>query len=152
MEYLLDVRFEDKNYNAVIHLVTTLTAQSDEEAQVFVNELIEGFKRKKITVLHGSYTRIDHDPEFRKSQYEYYKFCLRRATATVKIEQFIFENPDQTKSLVDNLTERLMNGENSTAKIGKEYNIPIRVTEKETRNQIEGEFFFQNIEHLIPKQ
>jgi len=150
MEYLLDVKFEDNNYNAVIHLVTTLKAKSDEEARIFVDELVEGFKRRKITVLNGSYTRIDHDPEYRKSQYEYYNFCLKRATASVKIEQFIFENPDQTKSLVDNLTERLLNGENSTAKIGKEYNIPVRITEKETRNQIEREFFFQNIEHLIP--
>jgi len=151
MEYLLDVRFEDKTYNALIHLVTTLTAQSNQEAQIFVDELIDGFKRRNITVLQGTYTRIDHDPVFSSRQYEYYKFCLKRATATVKIEQFIFENPNQTKSLIDNLTERLLNGESSTAWIGNKYNIPVRVIDKETRNQIVGEFFFQNIEHLIPK-
>jgi len=49
------------------------------------------------------------------------------------------------------LTERLLKGESSTAKIGNEYKIPVRVIDKETRNPINGEFYFMNIEHLIPK-
>lgn len=151
MEYLLDVRFEDNNYNAVIHLVTTLTAKSNAEAQIFIDEIVQGFRRKNITIQNGSYTRIDHDPELRERQFEYYQFCKSRATASVQIEQFVFENPDQTKTLVDNLTDRLLKGENSTAQIGNRYNIPVRVTESETRNPIEGEFFFLNIEQLIPK-
>lgn len=151
MEFVLDIKFEDNNYNAIIHLVTTLTANSEGEAQVFVQELMEGFKRRNIIVLHGTYSRIDHDQEFRERQYEYYQFCKSRATATIDIEQFVFENPDQTKSLVDNLTERLLTGKNSTAQIGNKYKIPIRLTDKESRNPIDGEFYFMNIEHLIPK-
>ena len=152
MEFIIDVRFEDNNYNAVIHLVTTLTANSKAEAKLFVDELMEGFRRQNIIVLNGNYKRIDHDPELMERQYEYYQFCKLRATATIEIEQFIFENPDQTKSLVDNLTNRIVNGENSTAQIGNKYKIPIRVTDKETRNPIDGEFYFMNIEHLIPKK
>jgi len=152
MEYLLDVKFEDNNYNATIHLVTTLIANSNEEAQLFVDELLEGFRRKNCIVLNETYKRIDHDPELKERQYEYYQFCKSKSTATIGIEQFHFINPDQTKSLVENLTERLLNGENSTAQIGRKYKIPIRVTDKETRNLISGEFYFMNIEHLIPKK
>lgn len=152
MEFILDIRFEDNNYNAVIHLVTTLTANSNTEAQLFIDELMEGFKRRNIIVLNGNYKRIDHDAELKERQYEYYEFCKTRATAIIGIEQFVFENPDQTKSLVDNLTERLLTGENSTAQIGNKYKIPIRVTDKETRNPIDGEFYFMNIEHLTPKK
>ncbi|MFI1770259.1 hypothetical protein [Thalassobellus citreus] len=151
MEFILDVRFEDNNYNAIIHLVTTLTANSEQEAQLFINELTESFKRKDILVLNGTFNRIDNNPIFRERQYEYYQFCKSKATATIGIEQFFLENPDQTKSLVENLTEKLLKGENSTAKIGNEYKIPVRVIDKETRNPINGEFYFMNIEHLIPK-
>lgn len=151
MEFLLDIRFEDNNYNAVIHLVTTLTANSEQEAKIFIDELLEGFKRRNILVLHGTYRRIDNNQELKERQYEYFEFCKSRATATIDIEQFVFENPDQTKTLVDNLTERLLNGENSTAQIGNKYKIPIRVTDKESRNPINGEFYFMNIEHLVSR-
>jgi hypothetical protein len=150
MEYILDIKFEDNNYNAIIHFVTTLTTGSEPEAKLFIDELIAGFKRRKITVLHGTYNRIDNDNLLKERQYEYYNFCLKRATANIQIEQFVFENPDQNKTLIDNLTERLLNGKDSTAKIGSKYNIPVRVTEKETRNPIEAEIFFCNIEQLIP--
>jgi hypothetical protein len=151
MEFILDIRFDDNNYNAVIHLVTTLTANSNTEAKLFVDELMEGFRRRDIIVLNGSYKRIDNDATLRERQYEYYEFCKTRVTATIDIEQFVFENPNQNKSLIDNLTERLLNGENSTAQIGNKYKIPIRVTDKVTRNPIDGEFYFMNIEHLIQK-
>jgi len=150
MEYLIDIKFEDKNYNAIIHFVTTLTAQSNNEAKLFLDELVDGFKRRDIFVLNGTYNRIDNNPELRERQYEYYQFCLSIATVNIQIGQFVFETPNQNKSLIENLTERLLSGENSTAQIGSKYEIPVRVMEKGTRNPIAGEFYFCNIEHLIP--
>jgi hypothetical protein len=151
MEYILEIRFDDNNYNAIIHFVTTFTAKSDQEAKLLVDELVDGFNRRKVMVLSGTYTRIDNNPELRERQYEFYNFYISRATATIQIEQFVLENPDQTKSLVENLTNRFFNGENSTALIGKKYNIPVRVMDKKTRNPITADIFYCNIEHLIPK-
>lgn len=151
MEYLIDLRFEDKGYNAIVHFVATFTAKDDSEAKLFIDELIAGFKRRGVVIFPSTYYRIDNDPELRERSYEYYQFCKTRATASIEVEQFILDNPDQNKSLVENLTERLFAGENSTAKIGNEYKIPVRVVDKQTRNPITGEFYYFTIEHLIPK-
>jgi len=151
MEYILEIRFDDNNYNAIIHFVTTFNAKTEEEAKLLVDELVDGFNRRNIMVLSGTYTRIDNNPELRERQYEFYKFYMSRATANIKIEQFLMEEPDQNKSLFDNLSERLFNGDNSTALIGKKYNIPVRVMDKETRNPINANIFYCTIEHLIPK-
>ena len=151
MEYLIDLRFEDKGYSAIVHFVATFTAKDDNEAKLFIDELIAGFKRRSVVIFPSSYYRIDNDPELRERSYEYYQFCKSRATATIEVEQFILDSPDQNKSLVENLTERLFAGENSTAKIGNEYKVPVRVYDKQTRNPITGEFYYFTIEHLIPK-
>lgn len=151
MEYLIDLRFEDKDYNAIVHFVATFTAKDDSEAKLFIDELIAGFKRRGVIIFPSTYYRIDNDPDLRERSYEYYQFCKTRATASIEVEQFILDNPDQNKSLVENLTERLFAGENSTAKIGNEYKIPVRVLDKQTRNPITGEFYYFTIEHLIPK-
>ena len=151
MEYLIDLRFEDKGYNAIVHFVATFTAKDDSEAKLFIDELVAGFKRRGVVIFPSTYYRIDNDPELRERSYEYYQFCKTRATASIEVEQFILDNPDQNKSLVENLTERLFAGENSTANIGNEYKIPVRVVDKQTRNPITGEFYYFTIEHLIPK-
>ena len=151
MEYILEIRFDDNNYNAIIHFVTTFTAKSEQEAKFLVDELVEGFNRRNVIVLSGTYIRIDNNLALRERQYEFYNFCISRATANIQIEQFVLENPDQTKSLVENLTERLFSGEDSTALIGKKYNISVRVMDKKTRNPISADIFYCNIEHLIPK-
>ena len=151
MEYILEIRFDANNYNAIVHFVTTFTAKSEQEAKFLVDELVKGFNRRSVIVLSGTCTRIDNNAELRERQYEFYNFYISRATANIQIEQFVLENPDQTKSLVENLTERLFNGEDSTALIGKKYNIPVRVMDKKTRNPISADIFYCNIEHLIPK-
>lgn len=150
MEFILDIRFEDINYNAIVHFITTLEVDSEDKAELFKNELIEGFKRKGVYVLFGTFHRLDNNPDLRNSQYEYYRFYMSRATATVKIEQFVLENPNQSESLIENLTSKFFNGEKSTAVIGNEYNIPVRVMDKATRNPIDGDFYYSTIEHLIP--
>jgi hypothetical protein len=151
MEFLIDLRFEDKVYNAIVHFVATFTAKNDSEAELFINELIAGFKRKAVIIFSSTHYRIDNDPKLRERSYEYYQFCKTKATASIEVEQFILENPDQNKSLVENLTEKLFAGENSTAKIGNKHKIPVRVLDKQTRNPIMGEFYYFSIEHLIPK-
>ena len=151
MEYLIDLKFEDKGYNAIVHFVATFTAKDDSEAKLFIDELIAGFKRRGVVIFPLTYYRIDNNPELRESSYVYYQFCKTRATASIEVEQFILDNPDQNKSLVENLTERLFAGEDSTAKIGNKYKIPVRVFDKQTRNPITGEFYYFTLEHLTPE-
>lgn len=102
-------------------------------------------------ILPSTYYRIDNDIVLKQNSFDYYNFYISRATASISIEQFIIENPDQSKSLIENLTDRLLNGENSTAIIGKKYNIPVRVMDKETRNPIKGDIYYFGIEQLIKK-
>lgn len=152
MEYLIDLRFDDKNYCALIHFVTTFQVKDEREAEEFVKEIYAGFKRKKVLILNSDYYRIDNDATLRARSYEYLQYSKSTATASIQIEQFHLANPDQNMSLVDNLIDKFFNGEKSTANIGKTYNIPVRVTDRETRNSISGEFYYFAIEHLIPKE
>ena len=152
MEFLIDLRFEDKGYNAIIHFVTTFTAKDEIEAQYFYDELISAFKRRNVTLFPSTYVRLDNDPEFRERTYEYHQFYLSRATANIQVEQFHLEKPDQEKSLWDNLVEKFFAGENSTANIGRKYNTPVRVVDRQTRNPITGEFYYFSVEHLIPNK
>lgn len=151
MEYIIDLRFEDRNYSALIHFVTTFIVKNEVEASLFVDELKAGFDREGMLILNLSFNRIDNNPVLRERSYEYYEFCKTISTASIQVEQFLIENPDQAKSLVENMTEKLLNGENSTAFIGNKYNIPVKVVDKKTRNPISAEFYYFNIEHLIPK-
>lgn len=150
MEYLIDIRFEDKGYQAMIHFVATFSAKDSSEARIFYDELIESFNRKKVILFSSTYYRIDHDLELRDRTYEYVEFHKNRSTASIQIEQFYLENPDQTKSLIENLTENLLEGGDGKASIGSKYNIPVRVLDSKTRNPITGDFFYFTTEHLIP--
>lgn len=152
MEYLIDLKFEDNGYNATIHFVATFLVKDENEAKLFYNELIAGFKRRGVVIFYSHCYRIDNNLHLKERSYEYYKFCQKRATDSIQIEQFYVENPDQDKSLYENLLKKFFAGENSTANIGKKHNIPVRVIDKETRNPIEGEFYYFTIEHLIPKE
>ena len=152
MEYLIDLKFEDLGYNALIHFVTTLKVNKESEAIVFFDELVSGFTRKGVIIFTHSYKRIDLDPEIRERSYAYCNFCEKQATASIKIEQFFLDEPDQTKSLTDNLIEKILNGQNSTARIGKKYEIPVKASNKKTGNPITGEIYYFSIEHLIPRQ
>ncbi|MFY0602707.1 MAG: hypothetical protein JXQ93_02075 [Flavobacteriaceae bacterium] len=150
MEYLIDLRFDDKSYRAIIHFVATFIVQNEKDAIEFKDELLAGFKRRGIIILNINCYRIDNNQILRNRAYEYCQFSKEQATASIEVEQFILSNPDQTKSLSNNLIEKFYNGENSTANIGKKYNIPVRVLDKETRNPISDELYYFTIEHLMP--
>lgn len=149
MEYLLEIKLDDKNYNAIVHFVSVFHATSNEEAKVFSDYLVDGFKRNGFLTLSATYTELDSE-ELKNRQYQYIQFCLSRATATVNIDQFLIKDPNQAKSLAENLTDKVMNGDISTATIGKKYQIPIRVLNKETLEPIK-EIYYCNIEQLFPK-
>lgn len=151
MLFLLDIRFEDVGYNALVHLVTTIEANSYHERDLFYNELKAGLLRTGVIILADSCIQIDSDPLLYQRQMEYQAFCVKNSTATIMIEQFQLEKPDQSKNLWDNLLSKMFNGEESTASIGRKYNIPVRVRDKETRNPITHEVYYFGIEHLIPK-
>lgn len=150
MEYLIDLKFEDRMYNAIVHFVATFTVKNEYLAESFIKELDAGFKRKGVVLFPSTYYRIDNDQTLKERSYAYYQFCKNKATAFVDIEQFFLENPDQGKSLVENLTDRLFLGENSTALIGEKCKIPVRVYNKNTYNPIDAELYYFSIEHLIP--
>jgi hypothetical protein len=151
MEFLIEIRFEDSGYNAMIHFLSTFTAKDSSEAKHFYDELIASFLRKGVIIFQSSYIRIDNNPELRERSYEYHKFYLDNATASIDIEQFFVSSPNQSKSLWDNLVEKFFEGNDSTAKIGTRYNIPVKVRDIKTRNPISGEFYYFSAEHLIPK-
>ncbi len=152
MEYIVELRFEDRGYNAVVHFMATFVVQSERDAQLFVDELIAGIKRNGITIFfYVQYNRLDNNPQLKARMYEYYQFYKSRATASIKIEQYLLENPDQTKSLAENLSDCFFNGEDCTAMVGPKYNIPVRVTDKSTGNTIAADIFYSTVEHLIPK-
>jgi hypothetical protein len=151
MEFLIDLRFEDKMYNALIHFVATFKVKDQAEAKIFVDELLAGFQRRKIVIYTIHYYRIDHDEEFRSQKYDYCEYIKSKATAKIQIEQFFVENPDQNKSLVENLMQKFFEGENSIARIGNKYNLPVIARDLKTRNPIPADFYYFTLEHLIPK-
>lgn len=151
MEFFLELKFEDSAYNALIHFATTFIANTEAEAKLFVKELLAAFQRREVIVLSCSYNRLDNNTELRERMYEYHKFYLSRATATIQVEQFHIENPNQEQSLWDNLVGKFFGGKDSTANIGTKYNIPVRVVDKKTRNPIDNEFYYFSVEQLIPK-
>src|SRR5689334_14704178 len=115
MEFLIDLKFEDQGYNAIVHFVSTFVASNNNEADEFFTELISAFKRRGVIIITSSCYPIDMDKIQRERAYEYYDFCQRRATAAVRIEQFVLDKPDQNKSLIENLTDKFFKGEYSTA-------------------------------------
>jgi hypothetical protein len=151
MEFFLELKFEDPNYNALIHFATMFNVNAEEDAKLFASELLAAFQRRKVVVFSCSYNRLDNNSDLRERMYEYHNFYLATATAHVQIEQFHVENPNQEKSLWDNLVEKFFVGEDSTANIGRKYNIPVKVVDKKTRNPISDEFYYFSVEQLIPK-
>ncbi|KQO32814.1 hypothetical protein ASF10_20390 [Flavobacterium sp. Leaf82] len=151
MEYLIDLKFEDTNYDALVHFVATFNVNSESEAKLFVDEFKAAFERKKVVINLMRYYRIDNDSELLKRSLNYYEFCKSLCTASINIEQFIIKNPDQTKTLVENMMNNFFSGKDSTAFIGEKYNFPVRVLDKETRNSLSNDIYYFAIEHLIPK-
>ena len=151
MEYLIDLKFEDTNYDALVHFVATFTVNDTIEAKLFADEFKAAFERKKVKINLMRYYRIDNDEELLERSINYYEFCKSLCTASINIEQFLLETPDQTKTLVENMMGNFFSGKDSTAIIGKKYNFPVRVLDKESRNSLTNDIYYFAIEHLIPK-
>lgn len=151
MEYLIDLNFEDKHYDALVHFVATFNVDDEQEAKIFIEELSSAFERRNVKIKLLRYYRIDNDATLLKRSREYYEFSKSISTASIQIEQFFLENPDQTKTLVENMMEKFFSGNDSTATIGAKYNLPVRVLDKETRNALTSDIYYFTIEHLIPK-
>lgn len=152
MEYLIDLKYEDNGYDAIVHFVATFLVNTSQEAKIFIEELSAAFERRNVKINLLRYYRIDNDLELLKRSREYHYFQHSNSTAKIQIEQFFVENPNQNKSLYENLTEKLFSGADSTAVIGEKYNIPVRVINKGSRNSISNDIYYFSVEHLIPKQ
>jgi hypothetical protein len=117
MEYLIDLKFEDKNYDALVHFVATFVVIEPQEAKIFVDELYAAFERKNIKINIVRYYRIDNNPELFQRSKDYHNFQNSISTATIQIEQFHIDNPDQTKTLIENMMEKYFSGKDSTTLI-----------------------------------
>jgi len=145
------LKFEDKHYDALVHFVATFIVSKEQEAKTFVDELSSAFQRKEVTFKVLRCYRIDNDAELLQLSRDYHNFQHSISTATIKIERFFLENPDQTKTLAENMTEKFFTGLDSTALIGQKCNIPVRVLEKESRNPLTNDIYYFTVEHLTPK-
>jgi hypothetical protein len=108
MKFVIDLRFKDKGQNAKVHFLSFFTAKNMEEAQKMYDELIAGFDRRNVEYDYNFSRRIDNDPEMSekyKGEYEHY---LSYTNAHITIEQFQLPNPNQTKTLYENLVEKLV--------------------------------------------
>lgn len=152
MEFYLDIRFEDPHYQANVTLITTFVTKDEEEAKLFFEEFVSAFQRRKAKFMYANYFRIDQDEISLEKGYEAYKFHLSKSTQSIKVEQFFVESPDQSKSLISNLMDKYFKNEDSTAKIGREFNLPADVRDKTTGQKVRDEIFYYSIEHLIPKK
>lgn len=148
MQFIIEIRFEDKDLTAIVHLVTLINIKSEEAMAAFCVELEAAIKRNGAIVLLSTFLRIDNNPELKERQIEYYRYYLSRATATVKIDEYTIDDPDQSKNVYDNLIEKMYAGKNAIATEGAKHNIPVRVIDKNSRNPITGEFFYSSIEHI----
>lgn len=147
MKYYLEVRFEDINYNARIYFALAIKVHSEEEAKTFHSEIISAFERRKVAILHSCYEPILQENEFLNKHNLY----LENATHYIDIDQFHMENPDQNKSLYENLVEKVFTNEDSVAEIGNKFKIPVRVIDKEMQTPITDEIYYFSLQHLIPK-
>jgi len=151
MVFFLEMRFEDNGYRAIVHFATTLITNSDGEAKIFLEELEASMQRAGLRITSISCNRIDNNPVLRENYWNYYQFYIKRATAKIDIDQYVLQSPDQAKTLSENVMDKFLNGENSTAYIGNRYSIPVRVMDKVSREPIAGDIYYLNLQHLIPK-
>ncbi|WP_312391120.1 hypothetical protein [Chryseobacterium sp.] len=151
MEYYLEVRFLDRNYDASIHFATTFTASTEANAQQFFNELISALKRRKVDILNSKYFRIDNDPILKGRTLENHNFYLSRSTASIEIDQYYIEDPDQNMSVTENLLQKFYAGKEPVAEIAKRVNIPVIGKDRQTNDHIRNDIYYFNLEHLSPK-
>ncbi len=152
MEYSINARFENKGLGIKIHFLTMINVTDEIEADLFHDELLSGFRRMKWEEFHTSLLRIDNNETIRNQKYEELNQIETKSDTTLRIEQYLLENPDQTKSLAENLVKKLKEeGEASSKAFWRNFNIPIEIRDSSSGRKITGEFYYLKIEHLIPK-
>ena len=148
MEFLLEIKFEQQENPVVVHFVTCFNAQNEEVAKSFYEEFLAGLERKNVILFMSNYRRIDHDAILYNRSHDYVKFMHERANAKVDIDVFFLENPNQSKSVAENQVEKFFAGEYSIAHLVKKFHVPVKATDKTTREPIMKEFFYCPIEHI----
>ncbi len=151
MEFAYDVRFLDTHYDALVHFMSTFIVSNYNDAKKFVEEFNAALIRRGATLYNSPHYRIDNDEELKKNTYAMIDFMNKRATATITVEQFFMQDPDQDLSLSENMTDKYFAGEESSALIGEKFRVPVRVLDNETREPVTADQYFFSIEHLIPR-
>lgn len=151
MEYYLEVRFLDRNYDASIHFATTFTASTEANAEQFFNELISALKRRKVDILNSDHFRIDNNPTLKELTLKNHKLYLSRSTCSIKIDQYYIEDPDQNMSITENLLQKLNVGKKPIAEVARGVNIPVIGKDRQTNDDIRNDVYYFTLEHLSPK-
>lgn len=148
MEYSIDAHFQNVRRDLKIHFLTTFWVDDPKEAGLFYNELMAGFSRMNWEILHAPFVRIDNNEPFRASVYESIQRIEQISDNSMVIKQYLFENPDQSKSLTENLVKRAKENKDSTA-VYRNYSVAVDVRDTNSGNRITGDLLFLKIEQLI---
>lgn len=152
MEYLIEIKYVDVNYNANIHFLTTFNAVDENDALLFYNETISAFSRNKVKIQYANYERIDNDPEKKAQFLLRHNQFLQKVNDHVEIEQFFIKDPDQNMSLWENLLKQYKDGDkNANAYEGRKHQIPVNVIDRATFKPTYDVYYF-SVQHLIPKR
>ncbi|MDR6526194.1 hypothetical protein J2787_001564 [Chryseobacterium rhizosphaerae] len=150
MEYYLEVRFLDRNYNASVHFATTFPTSTEANADQFFNELISALERRKVDILTSSYFRIDNDPKLKIQTLESHESYLKRSTAHIQIDRYDIEDPDQNMSVTENLLQKFYADKKPIAEYTGTVNTPVIVRDKQRGDDIRNDFYYFTLEHLSP--
>ncbi|MCY1662758.1 hypothetical protein [Chryseobacterium sp. SL1] len=150
MEFYLDLRFIDTNYDASVHFATIYTASTEASAKQFFSELLAALERRKVNIIAKYNDRIDNNPELRKRSLENHNFYLTKSSAHIKIDHYYIEDPDQSMSITENLLQKFYSDKEPVAELARRVNVPVIVKDRQTRDDIRNDFYYFTLEHLTP--
>ncbi|TSJ44980.1 hypothetical protein [Fluviicola chungangensis] len=153
MEYSIDARFVNNQLGIRIHFLTTINASDYDEALLFQEELLAGFHRMKWEdSFVAQIENLDNNEQLRNLKYEEMDQLALDSDNTLIVEQFFLDDPDQSKSVIENYIQNVQKeGKHDMKYSSRKYEIPIRVKDLNTGKRITGEFSCLRIEQLIPK-
>ncbi|WP_187477731.1 hypothetical protein [Amniculibacterium sp. G2-70] len=149
MRYNIDTKFDDKSLISRTHFSIIVNVVDEEEAEVFHSEILAALQRVNAIIKYSTLHPIDNDLETGINILEQHKIYLKNATHFVEIKPYYLENPDQDKSMSENLAERHSERKGSLVSEGYAYSYPVRVVYKDTQEPFDDQYFL-SLEHLIP--
>lgn len=149
MRYNIDTKFDDKSLIMRIHFSIIVNVVDEEEAEVFHSEILAALQRVNAIIKYSTLHPIDNDLETGINILEQHKIYLKNASHFIEIKPYYLENPNQEKSMSENMTEKHSAGDSSFVSEGYAYSYPVRVVYRDKQEPFDDQYFL-SIEHLIP--